>query len=128
MYKEIEISPEMTQLKVGTAVECDVRLHKDLFFEQIDLLFSCIDDEWSVICSDNLYISIGDLRRLMTKNLTHGDVFDIKYQTSDNQVFTVDFLIDFGFENAKYDKYIDVSNIEKIYLSLIEEENKNLKK
>lgn len=44
IYKEIELSPNMTQLKVGTSAECDVRMRKDAFFEPIELLFTKIAD------------------------------------------------------------------------------------
>lgn len=38
---------------------------------------------------------MGDVRKLATKQLTHGDVLEVKYQDSDNLVFAMEFLIDF---------------------------------
>ena len=32
IYKEIELASDMQQVKVGTGVDCDVRLRKELFF------------------------------------------------------------------------------------------------
>ena len=116
LYKEIELAPNAQQLRVGTGTECDVRLHKDLFFEQIELMFVKNDDNWVVSCSDNLYLTIGkgDIRKLMTKNLKHGDSFEVKYQSSDNLMFYVDFLIDFDSGKTKYDRAIRVSNASSI--------------
>lgn len=108
IYKEIELAPDAQQVKVGTGVDCDIRLRKELFFGQIELLFVKNGKEWSVHCSDNLYLTIGDIRKLMTKNLVHGDVLEIKYQESDNLVFTMEFLIDFD-DGKKYERIIDVS-------------------
>lgn len=110
IYKEIELAPDAQQVKVGTGVDCDIRLRKELFFGQIELLFVKNGNEWAVHCSDNLYLTVGDIRKLMTKNLVHGDALEIKYQESDNLVFTMDFLIDFDDGKKKYERIIDISN------------------
>lgn len=109
LYKEIELSPDMQIAKVGTSIECDFRLHKNLFFGQIELIFSKNKDGWSVICSDNLYISAGDVRKLATKKLTHGDILEVRYQDSDNTALNLEFLLDFDNGKRKYERVIDVS-------------------
>lgn len=109
LYKEIEISRDARQIKVGTGVDCDVRLHRGRFFEQIELLFVKNRDDWSVVCSDNLYLTEGDIRKLMTKSLRHGDVFEVKYNESDSTVFSVEFLIDFDDGRVKYERIVDIS-------------------
>ena len=88
LYKEIELTQDVQQVKVGTGVDCDIRLRKDLFFGQIELLFSKKNGEWSLRCSDNLYLTVGDIRKLMTKRLVHGDTLEVKYQDSDNLVYS----------------------------------------
>ncbi len=109
IYKEIELASNAQKLKVGTSVDCDVRLHKELFFDQIELVYVKSGEEWSVYCSDNLYLTVGDIRKLMTKNLVHGDVLEIKYQDSDNLVFLMEFVIDFDEGKKKYERIIDIS-------------------
>lgn len=108
IYREIELSPEAHQVKVGTGVDCDVRLRKDLFFGAIELVFIKTDSQWSVYCADNLYLTAGDIRKFATKKLVHGDVLQIKYQETDNLVFSVDFLIDFNDGKRKYDRCVNV--------------------
>ena len=39
LYKEIEITPDMEFLTVGTAMDAGVRLRKELFFGDIQLKF-----------------------------------------------------------------------------------------
>ena len=39
LYKEVELSSDATEVRVGTETECEVRLHKDFFFENIKLSF-----------------------------------------------------------------------------------------
>jgi len=109
LYKEIELSPDMQQARVGTAVECDYRLHKHLFFGQIELFFTRTNDGWSVLCSDNLYITVGDVRKLATKQLVHGDILEVHYQDSDIVAFTMEFLYDFDNGKLKYERVIDVT-------------------
>ena len=57
IYKEIELAPDAQHVKVGTGVDCDIRLRKEFFFGQIELLFIKNGTEWAVHCSDNLYLT-----------------------------------------------------------------------
>lgn len=116
VYKEIELTPDAQQVKVGTGVDCDIRLRKELFFGQIELLFIKNGTEWAVHCSDNLYLTVGDIRKLMTKSLTHGDVLQVKYQESDNIVFSLEFLFDFDDGKRKYERVIDITGTTSITL------------
>ena len=109
MYKEFELPADKQEVKIGTNVGCDFRLHRDLFFEQIEFIFVKNTESWSLFCSDNLYVTIGDSRKLMTMSLKHGDTFLVKYQESDNEVFAVEFLIDFDNGERKYERIIDIS-------------------
>ena len=114
LYKEIELEQNARQVKVGTGVDCDFRLRKELFFGQIELLFLKNDTGWSVLCSDNLYLTVGDVRKLMTMSLHHGDSLEVRYQESDNFIFSLDFLIDFDDGKRKYERVIDISGALKI--------------
>lgn len=126
IYKEIELSPDAQQIKVGTGVDCDVRLRKELFFGQVELLFVKNGKEWSVHCSDNLYLTVGDIRKLMTKNLVHGDALEVKYQESDNLLFSLDFLIDFDDGKKKYERIIDVAGVTKLTIGSMDSFNVSL--
>ena len=108
IYKEIELPIEIHRIKVGTGVDCDIRLRKDLFFEQIELTFVKTGTEWTVHCSDSLYLTVGDIRKLVTTKLVHGDSLQVKYQESNHFVFTLDFVIDFDDGRKKYERVIDL--------------------
>lgn len=111
IYREIELAPDAQQIKVGTALDCDIRLRKEFFFGQIELLFVKNQGTWTVLCSDNLYITVGDIRKLVTKKLQHGEQLDVKYQESDNLVFHFEFVIDFDNGQKKYERIVDITNI-----------------
>ncbi len=113
LYKEIELSPDITMVKVGTGIDCSYRLLKDLFFEAIELTFQKANDSWCVVCSDNLYISTGDIRKLMRKDLSHGEIVEVRYQGSNTTVFSVEFLLDFG-GNRKYERLLHTEQLHEI--------------
>ena len=109
IYKEFELAPELTSARIGTEVDCDFRIRKDLFFEPVCLTLTKKNDKWIIMCSDNLYISTGDVRKLITKELSHGDNLLIKYQSSNNDIFNFEFNIDFNDGNIKYERAFDIS-------------------
>ena len=114
LYKEIELADDAGELKVGTGIDCGARLHRDLFFGQIELTFIKMNGKWSLICSDNLYLSFGDVRKLMTAELEHGDILEVKYQESDNLAFRLEFLIDFDSGEKKYERVIELGQTQSL--------------
>lgn len=38
VYREIELASDLQQVKVGTGVDCDIRLRKELFLVRLNLL------------------------------------------------------------------------------------------
>ena len=110
LYKEVELAPDVRMVKVGTSVDCDVRLRKELFFGQIELLFVRKGADWLVSCSENLYLTAGDIKKYtINKPLNHGDTLEDKYQKENTLVFTLDFQIDFNDGKRKYERSIDIS-------------------
>ena len=116
VYKEIEMPMEVAKLTIGTGVNCDVRLRKEIFFEQFELLFKCENDEWQMFCSDNVYITSDDISKLLTKKLVHGEEMYLRYHQSDGDIFKISFMIDFEFEKNDYERCIDISNVDELYI------------
>lgn len=114
IYKEFELSPDAKIVKIGTGVNCDFRLRKDLFFDDICFTLTKKDDGWLLVCSDNLYISLGDIRKLVSKELRHGDLFSIRYQSSDNELLTFDYRIDFNDGNIRYERAFGISGYSRL--------------
>lgn len=123
IYKEIELTQDAHQVKVGTGVDCDIRLRKDLFFGQIEILLVRTDMTWTVYCSDNLYLTAGDIRKFVTKKLSHGDSLEVKYQETDNFVFSLDFLIDFDDGKRKYERCVNVAGVSTISIGCAKSNN-----
>ncbi len=114
LYKEVELPVSVSEYKVGTEIECDYRLYKELFFEAICLTFINNNGKWSMMCSDNLYITTGDTKRLLTVELKHGDYCEVIYQDTNTAVFHVEFSIAFDHKHLDYRRKIDTSGMNHI--------------
>ncbi len=116
IYKEVEVPADVQKMTIGTGINCDVRLYKELFFEQFELTMRLIEGEWQLFCSDNVYISTGDVLKNAMKKLVHGDEFYIKYHDSEGDILKMSFTIDFGFEKNDYERAIDISSAGEVHI------------
>lgn len=123
IYYEAQLAPSLSSYTIGTKLESDLRFRKDLFFEEFELSFRSQENNWSISCSDNVFLDFGDVRKLATKQLKHGDVFSVKYQESSNEIFRIEFLIDFNNERKDYSRVIDVRNAEKVVIGTAQDAN-----
>lgn len=116
IYKEIQLPIGCEAMKIGMDIACDVRLFKEDFFEAYELDFSKKNNQWQIICSNNVYVNEGDVRKLVSKVLKHGDSFTVKYQNSDEEALRVEFLYDFDNEKKNYNRVIDVSAVKTVII------------
>lgn len=114
IYREIELPETVSKYKIGTTIDCDYRLYRDCFFDDIVLNLQKINSQWNLMCSDNLYISTGESRKLLNINLSHGISFCLKYQESNNDVFNVEFEIIFDDKKVEYNRKISVAGLNNI--------------
>lgn len=108
IYEEIELPLDAKVYRIGTSIDSDYRLYREALFEDVRLDFSNNDGRWTIMCSDNIYITLGDTKRLLTKTLEHGEIFFVKYQESNNDVFSVEFMVDFDSEIHLYERNISI--------------------
>ena len=113
LYEEIELNENSTLVKIGTDADNDVRFRRNNFFDDISLTIEK-KDKWVISCSDNLYISVGDVQKLMNKKLEHGDRLVLKYQESDIEIFDIEFVVDFDYEISEFNRGVDISNLNSI--------------
>lgn len=111
IYREVQLPVDAEIMKIGMGIDCDVRFYRESFFEDFELTLKKNNNEWQISCSDNVYIDAGDVRKLVTKKLAHGESFKIKYQGSESELFNIDFVFDFDNENKDYSRMIDVSSV-----------------
>lgn len=115
IYKEIGLAPEDTLVRFGTGSDCEVRIRKDMFHNEMGLTFTRDEQGiWNIMCSEGLYISVDEIRKLMTLPLYHSLELTIRHQDSSSVAFHVTFLIDFDYEEKDYDRRFDISSLSTI--------------
>lgn len=127
LYREFEISKNTERVCLGTTASCEFRLNKDDFFCTIELLFELHENEWRVICNDEVYLSVGDARKIGFAKLNHGDSFSVKYASSGSDVFEMKFEVDFEAQIPKFDCFVELSNVSRITIGDTEKNDLVLK-
>ncbi len=110
VYKEIEIPIDAERMKIGTTSACEIRLNPDLFFAGIELEMEKINNQWQLSCSDSVYISRGDMRKLLSCELQHGDVLSLRYAKSGDMAVEFRFMMNFEAKTPFYNWKIDLTN------------------
>jgi S-DNA-T family DNA segregation ATPase FtsK/SpoIIIE len=101
----------MERVRLGTTTGCEFRLNPESFFTDIELELEKSKNAWGISCSDELYISKGDMRKLLSAELNHGDVLSVRYTASGDEAFELRYMIDFEAEIPDYNWKISLQNI-----------------
>ena len=99
IYREVPIDRSSETVRIGTIGKCTVRFDRRQFFEDFYAEIKFDNDRWLLNCSENTYISPDGIMKLSIKELNHGDKIIIKYQSSNQEILTIGFLIDFEAES-----------------------------
>lgn len=114
LYREFELPSDMMNVKLGTTASCEFRLNAERFFSVIVLFFQKNADQWTLECNDEVYLSKGDMRKVFATELSHGDVFSVRYNASGEEAFEVHFMIDFESRIPAYEHFIKLDNVNRI--------------
>ena len=109
VYKKFEIQPDMDRVKLGTGSSCEFRLNPEAFFTGIEMEFRKNGKSWNLECSDDVYFSRGDMRKLLSTEVRHGDVLSVCYASTGNEAFELRFLIDFEARVPDYNYYLEIT-------------------
>ena len=108
VYKEFEIMPDMEAVALGTTSACEFRLNPDAFFAVIELKLQKKGESWILECGENIYVSRGDMRKLLSMELEHGDVISVCYAASGDAAFQLRFMINFEAKVPDYNWKTDL--------------------
>lgn len=108
VYKEFEIMPDMEAVALGTTSACEFRLNPDAFFAVIELKLQKKGESWILECGENIYVSRGDMRKLLSMELEHGDVISVCYAASGDVAFQLRFMINFEAKVPDYNWKTDL--------------------
>lgn len=77
IFREVDVSPDISPLKVGTLQDCDVRLKRELFAEPICVTLLYAEGEWRVACAEGLSIHSASVKDSKETVIHHGDILEI---------------------------------------------------
>lgn len=108
VYKEFEIAAGVENVRLGTTSSCEFRLNPETFFSEIEIEFSVHSNKWNMDCADQLYFSRGDMRKIYSMEINHGDMISVCYSNTGNEAFEMRFMIDFEAKVPNYNWYIEL--------------------
>lgn len=109
LYKEVELTASSDDVRIGTGTDCNVRLWKEMFFGDIELMLVRKNDNWSISCGEGLYLTTDGVRKLYKQELVHGAELLVRYEEQDVDVCKLYFVIDFEYESRPYNLEINLA-------------------
>ncbi len=116
IHREAELPDDDISIRVGTTVRCDIRIALLATKEPVELVMSRLDGAWSVECPEGLYFTDGGVRKQIRKQLDHGDKVFVFLQSQAKSICTIDFMLDFDSRAKKYDRMIDIRNVNNLVI------------
>lgn len=122
-YKEIDLDDYgKSTVLVGNSANCDIRLKL-----QTDCIayiyFNKINTSWQIKDGENTYCIVNDIKT-PRKVLANGDQITIKTLSDKEELFNINFFIDFVVEKENYDKVISLKDTN--FLSIGSDEDNNI--
>ena len=114
LYREIELPPDNRALKIGTNKDCDIRFAKESFFSDFTFALEFGKNGWILSCDNEIYFTLDSVIKLAYKELEHGDSLLLKYQGSNQEVCKLSFVLDFDYNDKRYDREIDLTDVNQI--------------
>lgn len=119
-YEEIILGQNGRAVRVGTNLGCEVRLYRECFREDFWIEFSCNKGQWTIKCSDNIYIYTGDIRKISRSILSNLDVLAFRYSASNLDAFSLEFYFNYESGSREFRRCIDVSERACIFMGVRE--------
>ena len=124
IYREYILSDsETTIVKIGTTKGCQVRFNRERFFEDFEFKILMAEGSWKLIDGENVYFTTDGIMKLHTKELQYGDEILVKYENFNGELFKLNFFIDFDTVERKYNRIINLDNINKLTIGSNEIDN-----
>lgn len=114
-YKEIKLSKDWSDgLLIGTTKECQMRFAKMSFRTEFVLQIRSQDGQWQMKADDNITLRKPDGTETGLQYLMPMDNIVICDNVNNNELFTVEFSIDFVSKTMDYDRIISCKGCQEI--------------
>lgn len=116
IYKEIALPVDAKEISIGTQKNCQIRFGKETIFEDFEIGLEQENGNWRVNSNMSVYFIFDGVTKLFSKDLQHGDDLYVKYDSSNQVIFKLRFILDFDYENKLYNCSIDIRDILSIQI------------
>lgn len=89
-YKEVMLQDIKKHVSLGTDKNCDIRLYKSQFLQEIMIVFYEQDQVWYVSCQKGVYFIQDSIFKEYQKKIRHGDLLIFKYMDLGQFLFQVE--------------------------------------
>lgn len=111
-YKEIDLDDyEKTKVSIGNSNDCDIKLN--IRVKDTCIYFNKINTSWQVVNGENTYCMVNDIKT-PRKILINGDQISVKSLIEKEELFKINFFIDFVIEKENYDKVIPLNKVKSL--------------
>ena len=116
IFREVDVYPDTSPLKIGTLQDCDVRLKRELFAEPVCVTLLYGEGEWRAACAEGLCIHSPSVKDSKETVIRHGDIIEIHSAGSGAVLFSMSFSYDFTLNSTDFDTIVDVRNISRLVI------------
>lgn len=111
IYNEIDLdSFKKEEVTIGNKEEADIRLRIDVNSFTVKLIKNTT--YWEIVSAEGIYYIINGVKATR-KKLVHGDQIILK-DNNKNELFRINFFLDFSSGKENYNRGIDISNISEV--------------
>ena len=110
-YKEIKLLQNWQNgLLVGTTKECQMRFYKEELAQDFIVRIQSVNGQWTAVCSESIFFhKKGEDSQSTMQYLTPMDKLIVCDAATHEELFYMDFLIDFVEKTTDYDRLIQCS-------------------
>lgn len=116
IIKEIQLPIDKDMIRIGTKYGADIRLHQEDFISEFEFILKAEEESWVITCLNNTFLSLGDAKKVVYLELSHGIEADLYSQESGRKLLHMEFSYNFDWEEKKYDSLIAMNQVQKIFI------------
>ncbi len=115
IYREIEFDKYNTTFKIGTFIDSDYRINKEIILSDFLLSIEKDTNNFVIRCEDNCYLAFDENQKGKKSILKHGDYFAL-YNEDDEKLFDIEFIYNFDYDIKHLDSYVELSNMRSVVI------------
>ncbi len=114
LYREASLSPEQSELRIGTVLGCQIRFPKN--FSDFEILVQRDARGWNLTAVKGVYFCEAQHQKKYAIRPVHGTAFAVCYEDYGTELFRCCFSLDFEYENKQFDQRISLTGMDTIHI------------